>query len=198
MESHKIRRIPTKLNRQMVNEIRARALLNNRTFEEHLGITLIEWEMTKAEKEADCSTNADTVAWLPIESTLLSRIRAAAKRHGMSVRQAIAEAITEDVAFWRQKDPHLCSAATSDGPSHANVTVHGDATQASDDIFDRGFAESLPAAEDRHHVCLRLECGHRWKSRTGHPNYCPKCKSARWNEPPGSTPIAEPAAGENL
>jgi hypothetical protein len=42
---------------------------------------------------------------------------AVAKRHGMSVKQAIAEAITEDVAFWRQKGPY------PSGPDTAESTV---------------------------------------------------------------------------
>src|SRR6266404_5221483 len=94
-DSPKITGVPVRINRQTGNEIRAQALLKDRTFAEHLGIVLMEWEMTKGE-EADCSADTESVTWLPIESTLLSRIRGVAKRHGMSVKQAIAEAITED------------------------------------------------------------------------------------------------------
>jgi hypothetical protein len=165
------------MNRQTLNEMRARALLNNRTVAEHLEIILIESEMSKAEKEADCSAETETIAWLPIKSTLLSKIRAVAKRHGTSVKQAIVEAITEDVAFWHQKGPYPFIVDTVESTVEAAPT----------------YLEAPIADPAGRRICL--QCGHRWKSRTENPGYCPHCKSMKWNEPKEPPMATDP---ENL
>jgi hypothetical protein len=76
---------------------------------------------------------------------------------------------------------------------------HGDDTppvEPGADVTEGSFAyiAERAAEADRHHICLRPECGHRWKSRLEHPRICPKCKSQRWNEG-GMTPKSSAESG---
>jgi hypothetical protein len=212
----KITRIPTKISLQALTELRARAVLEHSSVEEYLDIVLREWEIGKISSEQDATKDEETIAWLPIEVSFLSSIRATAKRHGLSVKQAIAEAINENVAYWREKEPHFSAAAIEHGDNVPLVEPGADVTDRScahpgpvTDAAVAAFREEIVEGHDRHHECLRPECEHRWKSRLDRPKICPRCKSPRWNEPSrdgkvhcmAAIPEAmqpEPAAAEHL
>ena len=162
-----MRRTPIELKPDVYRELRAGALLRDRTLEKHIRDILSEWEMSKASENGEQSPSEKVkVCYLPIEPKVYASIRAAARRLGMSTKQAIVEACSENVVFRRQKQEQTTQKEAPIAPERPSTPV-----------------EPAPGVPDsRVATCLR--CGYEWKRRTANPPLCPnpKCKSPDWND----------------
>jgi hypothetical protein len=165
-------RVPVKLTSKDYRELRGRAFLKDRTFEEFIRDILFEWQMNKAENRAAASTDVAVTRWLPIERKVLAEVRGVAKGLGMSTKQAIVEACSEMIAWYRKKEAAAAIPdAAVDAVSGPEPAVLGPAMAA---------AASVPASPAGDALCQR--CGNTWARKTANPACCPKCRSRSWND----------------